>query len=973
MSSTGNVFPGSGSSVTRSATAWTSPGSVTADDAGDATCNSGASGSDYLVASGFGFQIPGGSTILGVTVRVEASEHTSGTESLNAQLQNDSGTLVGSSQGQTISGTGKAVYTYGGVADTLGASLTAAIVNDPDFGVRLWFTTTHDVRIDFVTVSIEYMPPVVPPDLPNPQRRREAGFTHLGVNLLLTTLAVVSGPETVNRAPLQTRIPERQIQQPFVVPNLLPLQSAQGVPFAQSEWSVPRGSIAPRPEAQPNALIGFPAPTPTVFRAPLYTAYAPKAYRQFEQVQNLVISRDGEKPFAQYDWPLTARKSAPGLQGPTNLLVGFSQPPKPFAQYDWTVPSRKASAGLAGPPNVLVGYPAPTPTAFRAPLYTPSVRKAVRQYEQTQNRVLLEQSAEFTSQEWGLLPERKFRPALYEPGRTSLALTNSQAPVTNPFAQYEWQNPARTKAIGNGEQRQVTILDSGQKPFAQNEWLVPGAQKALQPEVPPNLLIGFPEPTPTVCRTPLYTRTVPKVSRQYELPPNLVVRAPVGTAPFRSVDLPNPRGKLFPVSLRTWINQTRIVEDTDFTTQYWGLLPESRFRPSLYEPGKTSLALTGTQSRPFSQSQWPVPGRFQFPVALRTWTDRFKRQQVQLTGDFSSEAEFGAIFDAVATARAVLSAGLVADDALSGSADALAEVSTGISAVETLSGLANSRASLSAGVVADGSFAGQAGAKGLLTAGIGLGSTLSARAAAVALFQANLSTDDSEDRALGLFGSISDSVTASAVISALSDATAAMLAGVDLGESWAAHAQAAAQLAATGQFGAEFIAEVSGARVGAMSAGTEAAAVFTASAQTLASLTATASFGESIAAIAATAGQLSSGASFGATFQYLASNSSLIEAGVDVQDTFAITAATLGSLIATAGADATFAAISNTRAALLAGASFADAWTSVGGVSEVLPAPLRVFEVDPRRRTFEVDPRHREFVVTPSNRSFRFN
>jgi len=158
MASTGNTFPGTGSSVARaSATAWTTPTNVVSDNGSDATCNSGASGSAYLVASNFDFSsIPSDATILGFTVRVEASEHSAGTETLNAQLQGSTAALVGSSKTASLNGTGKIVYTYGGIADVWGTSLTAAEVKDSDFGVRVWFTTSHDVRIDYVTVAVEY-------------------------------------------------------------------------------------------------------------------------------------------------------------------------------------------------------------------------------------------------------------------------------------------------------------------------------------------------------------------------------------------------------------------------------------------------------------------------------------------------------------------------------------------------------------------------------------------------------------------------------------------------------------------------------------------------------------------------------------------------------------------------------------------------------------------------------------------------
>ncbi len=164
MANTGNKFARTGeNNAGIGATAWTTPGNVTADDAADATCNAAAS-SQYLVARNFDLaSVPANATILGVTVRVEASEHSTGTEPLLAQLQNASGTLFGSSKSTSnegsISGTGKAVYTYGSTSDLWGATITPAIVHDADFGVRLWFTTAHDVRIDYVTIAVEYSVP----------------------------------------------------------------------------------------------------------------------------------------------------------------------------------------------------------------------------------------------------------------------------------------------------------------------------------------------------------------------------------------------------------------------------------------------------------------------------------------------------------------------------------------------------------------------------------------------------------------------------------------------------------------------------------------------------------------------------------------------------------------------------------------------------------------------------------------------
>jgi hypothetical protein len=157
LATTGNVFAGTGENDTGiGATAWTSPGNITGDDATNASCNAGAS-SQYLVARNFSFSIPAGATILGVTVRIEGTEGSAGTEAMNARLQDESGTLVGSTKQATFSGTGATVYTYGGVNDTWGVGqLTQGQVTNANFGVRFWFTTAHNITVDYVTMAIEF-------------------------------------------------------------------------------------------------------------------------------------------------------------------------------------------------------------------------------------------------------------------------------------------------------------------------------------------------------------------------------------------------------------------------------------------------------------------------------------------------------------------------------------------------------------------------------------------------------------------------------------------------------------------------------------------------------------------------------------------------------------------------------------------------------------------------------------------------
>jgi hypothetical protein len=158
VANTGNIFPSVGESVDRAGlTAWTSPTNITSDNATNASCN--ATGSDYLVARSFDFSsVPTNSTIAGIIVRVEGTESSSGSESILAQLQDETGALTGSSKTQSMTN-GPVVLTYSTISDVWSATPTGNKVHDADWGVRVWFATAHNVTIDFVTMQLEYTVP----------------------------------------------------------------------------------------------------------------------------------------------------------------------------------------------------------------------------------------------------------------------------------------------------------------------------------------------------------------------------------------------------------------------------------------------------------------------------------------------------------------------------------------------------------------------------------------------------------------------------------------------------------------------------------------------------------------------------------------------------------------------------------------------------------------------------------------------
>jgi hypothetical protein len=155
--STGNVFPTAGANVDRggSSNVWTGPGNVTSDNGTGATVTVPT---DYLVTSAYGFAIPATCRILGVTVRVEATETGSGSSSYIPQLHSaTTPTLIGSAKSAVTVTNGPTVSSNGGVADLWSATLTPAIVNAAGFGVSLWSTDTiNALDIDYVTIAIEY-------------------------------------------------------------------------------------------------------------------------------------------------------------------------------------------------------------------------------------------------------------------------------------------------------------------------------------------------------------------------------------------------------------------------------------------------------------------------------------------------------------------------------------------------------------------------------------------------------------------------------------------------------------------------------------------------------------------------------------------------------------------------------------------------------------------------------------------------
>ena len=178
MTSTGQIFPTAAVTAAESPwldNDWTTPANVTADDGNTAnvTAASYDSPDQTFVLKTYAFDfsaIPDGSTIVGVTCRVNAWYRSGqGSGSLDLlQLLDVSRAKVGTNQCATpvpLTTTNTTIITKGSASDLWGNVLTAAWVKDPDFGVAIGILATAanaDVDVDYVTLEIEYTAPPGP-------------------------------------------------------------------------------------------------------------------------------------------------------------------------------------------------------------------------------------------------------------------------------------------------------------------------------------------------------------------------------------------------------------------------------------------------------------------------------------------------------------------------------------------------------------------------------------------------------------------------------------------------------------------------------------------------------------------------------------------------------------------------------------------------------------------------------------------
>lgn len=145
---------------------WTTPGNAAASDNAYAYASGAVATTHYLKATGFGFAIPAGATIKGITVAVERK--TNKVQVLRWAADSivrlvKAGAVAGDNKADTVTHWTLADVTvaYGGSADLWGLPLTAEDINDASFGVAIsvycYDTVVATVAfVDSISVTVEY-------------------------------------------------------------------------------------------------------------------------------------------------------------------------------------------------------------------------------------------------------------------------------------------------------------------------------------------------------------------------------------------------------------------------------------------------------------------------------------------------------------------------------------------------------------------------------------------------------------------------------------------------------------------------------------------------------------------------------------------------------------------------------------------------------------------------------------------------
>ena len=174
MATSGPNSPGTVTNVDNGGgRAWANPGNAASSNNSYATLTyvDGDGNADFLVAKNFGFSIPSGSTINGITVEIELKTSVSASYSSDSSimLTKDGSTQIGGDRADFGDYPYPTTDTYkvrGGAADLWDTTWTAEEINSADFGVfytpyisGAGYDDGDVISVDHIRITVDYTAP----------------------------------------------------------------------------------------------------------------------------------------------------------------------------------------------------------------------------------------------------------------------------------------------------------------------------------------------------------------------------------------------------------------------------------------------------------------------------------------------------------------------------------------------------------------------------------------------------------------------------------------------------------------------------------------------------------------------------------------------------------------------------------------------------------------------------------------------
>lgn len=157
--------PGTCTSVNDGGGDWSRASRAVSSNNSHARAQTDGTATDYLRCTNYGFSIPAGATINGITVYVERrSDRTSNGGSKDSAVRVVKAGVIGADNqaSSTIYTTSDVVEAHGGSGYLWGAGWTAADINDPGFGAAFKAVKasssgeSHEIRVDHIYIAVDY-------------------------------------------------------------------------------------------------------------------------------------------------------------------------------------------------------------------------------------------------------------------------------------------------------------------------------------------------------------------------------------------------------------------------------------------------------------------------------------------------------------------------------------------------------------------------------------------------------------------------------------------------------------------------------------------------------------------------------------------------------------------------------------------------------------------------------------------------